>query len=86
MFRRMVRRTVRRVVSGGAVLLLVGSVAYRLGQHDAQKVEQHAGRPVEQMDEAELKSAIVRTGVKPQPLTAADEQAAGAADRQDPEE
>lgn len=78
--RRTARRTSRRVLRrrvlvGGAVLFMVGGVAHKLSQQDVQKVEQQAGKPVEQMSEQELQGALARAGVQEQPVSAQDERA-----------
>ena len=82
--RGMVRRTSRRVfrrrlLVGGATLFMVGGIAHKMSQKDAQKVEQQAGKPVEQMNEQELKSAMQKAGVQEQTITPEDEQAMEAA-------
>jgi len=77
------RRTARRLFVGGAVLLLVGGTAYKLGQSDVQKVEQAGGKPVDQMSEAELQSAMQRAGVQEQEMTPEDERAMETADREE---
>lgn len=86
--RRTARRTTRRMfrrrlIVGGATLFLVGGVAHKLSQQDAQKVEQHAGKPVDQMTEQELQAAMQKAGVQEQQITPEDEQAMEEAEREE---
>jgi hypothetical protein len=62
---------------------MVGGTAYKLGQSDVQKVEQTAGKPVEQMSEPELQAAMERAGVQEQEMTPEDERAMEEADREE---
>ncbi len=80
MRRGVARRTTRRVfrrrlLVGGAALFMVGGVAHKMSQSDTQKVEQQAGKPVEEMNEQELRAAMQKAGVQEQPITAEDERA-----------
>lgn len=78
--RRTARRTSRRMfrrrlIVGSATLFMVGGIAHKLSQNDAQKVEQQAGKPVDQMSEQELQAAMQKADVREQQMTSEDEQA-----------
>jgi len=88
MRRGLMRRTARRVfrrrlLVGGAMLFMVGGVAHKMSQQDAQKVEQQAGKPVDQMSEHELQVAMQKAGVQEQPMTPQDEEAMDKAAQQE---
>jgi hypothetical protein len=87
--RRTTRRAVRRSLSlipgrryrrrsilfGGAMLLLVGGVAYKIGQSEARRIQQYTGRPPEDLSKEELENAMDDLGIQDQELTAADKAA-----------
>jgi len=84
----MMRRTARRVfrrrlIVGGAALFVVAGAAHKLSQNDVQKVEQQAGKPVEQMSEQELQAAMKKAGVQEQQITPEDEHAMEAAEQEE---
>jgi hypothetical protein len=86
--RGMMRRTARRVfrrrlLVGGAVLFAVAGAAHKMSQKDVQKVEQQAGKPVEQMNEQELQAAMKKAGVQEQQITPDDERAMEAAEQEE---
>lgn len=88
MRRRMMRRTARRVfrrrlIVAGATLFVVGGVAHKLSQKDTEKVEQQAGKPVDQMSEQELQGAMSKAGVQEQEVTPQDESAMDAAEQEE---
>lgn len=62
----------RRILVGGAALLLVGGAAYKLGQSQAQQIQQHTGRPPEDLTQEELERAMDDLGIEEQELTQAD--------------
>ena len=71
--RRQVRRTARRrrrrrMLVGGAVVVGAGTLAYKLGKKDTQKVEQHTGIPVEEMTDEELEQAVNELNLRKEPL------------------
>jgi len=52
---------------GGAVLLAVGGAAYgavKLSKKDANKIEEHTGASVEELDEDELLTAMQELGIQ----------------------
>jgi len=65
------------------MLFMVGGVAHKLSRQDAEKVEQQAGKPVDQMSEQELQAAMQKAGVHEQEMTSQDEQAIEAAAEQE---
>ena len=69
--RRHRRRRRRRVVLvGGAVAY----GAYKIGQKDVEKVEQHTGKEWEDLSDEEIDGAIDDLGIEKQPQTDADKQ------------
>jgi hypothetical protein len=62
----------RRLLVGGAALLLVGGAAYKIGQSQAQQIEQHTGKPPEDLTQEELERAMDDLGIEEQELTQAD--------------
>ena len=54
------RRRRRRIMVGGMVVLAASgtAAAIKMSQQDAQRVEQHAGAPVEELNEEELSAAM----------------------------
>lgn len=71
MHRRMRRR---RIIIGGAVLLVgAGAAAVKLSQQDAQRVEQHTGKPPEELSEDELAQAMRSLGITSIALDANDQ-------------
>jgi hypothetical protein len=60
---------------GGAMLLLVGGAAYKIGQADAQRIQQHTGKPPEDLSEQELEQAMDDLGIQDQELTPQDQAA-----------
>lgn len=65
----------RRIMVRGATLLLVGGAAYKIGQSQAQQIEQHTGKPPEDLTQEELESAMDELGIEEQELTAEDQAA-----------
>lgn len=65
----------RRILVRGATLLLVGGAAYKLGQSSVQQIEQHTGKPADQLTEEELTAAMDELGIEEQELTAEDQAA-----------
>ena len=62
----------RRFLVGGFTMLLVGGAAYKLGQSSVQQIEQHTGKPAEQLTEQELEAAMDELGIEEEELTAQD--------------
>jgi hypothetical protein len=73
--RRRTRR--RRIIVGGAVVLMVGGAytSYKLSKQDAQQIEQHTGKPPEDLTEQEFEAAMDELGIQDQELTPEDEAA-----------
>ena len=65
----------RRILVGGATLLLVGGAAYKLGQNSVQNVEQHTGKPADELSEQELQAAMDELGIEGEEMTAEDQAA-----------
>jgi hypothetical protein len=75
--RRMVLRPGRiyrrsRILVGGATLLLVGGAAYKIGQSQAQQIQQHTGKPPEDLSQEELEQAMDDLGIEEQEITQSD--------------
>jgi E3 ubiquitin-protein ligase DOA10 len=73
--RRRRRRRRRLILVGGSVLLASSHRNRKLQQQDADKIEQHTGVSVEELEDDELDQAINELGIEEQPLTAEDEAA-----------
>jgi hypothetical protein len=67
--RRMRRRMRRRLIIGGAVLVAVGTSATKMSQSEVQQVEQHTGKPVEDLSEEQLDAAMNDLGIEGQEPT-----------------
>jgi len=65
----------RRLLVGGAALLLVGGAAYKLGQSQAQQIQQYTGKPPEDLTQEELEQAMDDLGIEEQELTPEDQAA-----------
>jgi len=62
----------RRFLVGGATMLLVGGAAYKLGQNSVKQIEEHTGKPADQLTEAELEAAMKQLGIEEEEITDAD--------------
>ena len=62
--RRRRRRRRRRIIIGGMVIAGVGYGAYKLAQPQAEQVEAHTGKKLEDMDENEMESALDDLGIE----------------------
>lgn len=74
----MKRRTRRRrIIVGGAAVLMIGSAysSYKVSQQEAQQIEQHTGKPAEDLSEEEMEAALDDLGIQDQELTPEDEAA-----------
>lgn len=58
-------------------MLMVGGAytSYKLSKQDAQQIEQHTGKPPEELTEQEFEAAMDDLGIQDQELTPADEAA-----------
>lgn len=65
----------RRILLGGATLLLVGGAAYKIGQSQAKQIEQHTGKPPEDLTPEQLEQAMDELGIEEQELTPQDQAA-----------
>ena len=84
--RRRTRRTVhrvrrrtrrRRIIVGGAVVLMVGGAytSYKVSEQEAQQIEQHTGKSAEDLTEQEIEAAMDDLGIQDMELTPEDEAA-----------
>ena len=62
----------RRFLVGGATMLLVGGAAYKLGQNSVKQIEDHTGKPADQLTEQELEAAMDQLGIQEEEITDAD--------------
>lgn len=65
----------RRLLVGGMTLLLVGGAAYKIGQSQAQQIQQHTGKPPEDLTQDELEQAMDDLGIDSQDLNEQDKAA-----------
>ena len=75
-----VRRPVMRRPLGS--LLIMGAtagVAYKLGQSQAQQIQEYTGYPPDQLSEADLQEAMTDLDITPEPLDEGDRQAMNSA-------
>ena len=73
------QRRRRRSLLGGALLVGTGVLAYKLGKKSAQQIEQYAGRPIDELSDDEIQTAMNDLGIEGEALTE-DDRAAMAAD------
>ncbi len=69
------RRMRRRIIIGGAVVLAGAHRHRKLKKQDAQRIEQHTGVSIEELEEDELDQAMGELGIQEEALTAEDEAA-----------
>lgn len=65
----------RRILVGGAALLMVGGAAYKMGQSQAQQIQQHTGKPPEDLTQEELEQAMDDLNIEEQEITPQDQAA-----------
>ncbi len=58
----------RSLLVNGFSLLLVGGAAYKIGQSQAQQIQQYTGRPPEDLNQEELENAMDALNIEPQEL------------------
>ncbi len=73
--RRRRRRWRRRIILGGAIVISGAHRHRKLRQQDAQRIEEHTGVPLEELEEEELDAAMSELGITEQTMTAEDEAA-----------
>ncbi|NHJ85294.1 MAG: zinc ribbon domain-containing protein [Asgard group archaeon] len=64
--RRFYRRRTRRWLIGGAILLAIAGThrAIKMREEDAYRLEQHYGRPVDQLSEEEIATGMRQLGIR----------------------
>ena len=77
--RRRRRRRRRLVLAGGAVVW----AGHKLSQKDSQKIEEHTGKPPDELSDEEVEAAMDELGIEEQELTEEDKAAIEAADDED---
>lgn len=65
----------RRFLVSGFTMLLVGGAAYKLGQSSVKQIEEHTGKPAEDLSQEELEAAMDELGIEEEELTQADKAA-----------
>ena len=78
------RPVVRRPLGALLIMGATAGVAYKLGQSQAQQIQEYTGYPPDQLSEADLKEAMADLDITPEPLDEADRQALGAPDPPQP--
>ena len=76
--RRQRRRIVRRTLLVGGMVVIAAqgkSAAIKLSQQDAQRIQEHTGKPPQELEDQDLAQALQELSIQPQPLTP-EEQAA----------
>jgi len=77
--RRRRRRRRRLVLAGGAVVW----AGHKLSQKDSQKIEEHTGKPPDELSDEEVEAAMNELGIEEQELTEEDKAAIEAAEDED---
>lgn len=62
----------RRFLVGGMTMLLLGAAAYKLAQAEAERIQQHTGRPPEDLSPDELEQAMDELGIREQAISESD--------------
>jgi len=78
--RRHRRRRRRRIVVGGALLVTAGAAAYgayKFSKRDADRIEEHTGASIDELEEDELQGAMNDLGIQSQELNDEDRAALG---------
>ena len=71
-YRRRRRRRRRRIVVGGMIIAGVGYGAYKLTQPQADQIEQHTGKKLEDLDETQMEQAMNDLGIEAEEPTEAE--------------
>jgi hypothetical protein len=77
--RRRRRRRRRLVLAGGAVMW----AGHKMSQKDSQKIEEHTGKPPDELSDEEVEAAMGELGIEEQELTEGDKAAIEAAEDED---
>ena len=70
------RRRRRLVLAGGAVVW----AGHKMSKKDAEKIEEHTGKPPDELTDEEVEAAMGELGIEEQELTEEDEAALEAAE------
>lgn len=62
----------RRILVDGAILLLIGGAAYKLGQSSVRDIERHTGKAADTLTEQEMEAAMSSLNIEGQDLTQKD--------------
>jgi hypothetical protein len=83
--RRYFRRRTRRLLIGGAILLALRGThrAVKLQQRDVHRLEDHYGRPVEELSEDEVDQGMQRLGIREMDMDEQDRAKVYQADKDD---
>ncbi|MBD3192701.1 MAG: zinc-ribbon domain-containing protein [Candidatus Heimdallarchaeota archaeon] len=73
--RRFIRRRTRRLLIGGAIILALAGTnrSYKMQERDVERLENHYGRPVEELTEEEIITGMRHLGIERIDLTSEDE-------------
>lgn len=73
--RRFIRRRTRRLLIGGAIILALTGTnkRYKMQKRDAERLEDHYGRPVEELTEEEIIAGMRHLGIERIDLTSEEE-------------
>ena len=71
-YRRHRRRRRRRILIGGMVIAGVGYGAYKLTQPQAEQIEQHTGKKLEDLDEEQMETAMDELNIEAEEPTEAE--------------
>lgn len=75
--RRRRRRRRRRVILAGGAVVWAG---HKLSQKNAQKIEEHTGKPPDELSDEEVEAAMQELGIEEEELTEEDKAALEAAE------
>ena len=70
------RRRRRLILAGGAVVW----AGHKMSKQDAEKIEEHTGKPPDELTDEEVEAAMGELGIEEQELTEEDEAALEAAE------
>ena len=78
--RRRRRRRRRRLVLAGGAMMWAG---HKLSKKDAEQIEEHTGKPADELSDEEVEAAMDELGIEEQELTEEDKAAIEAAEAAD---